>query len=162
MSNNKIKTRKQLRIKEYDYSNEGYYYITICTKNKIKILSKINVGVVAHGDPQIELTQIGKIVKKYLENYNIKTTNIYIDEYIIMPNHVHLIIKLTNGSPRGATPTIPQIINSYKSMVSKKFGNTIWQRNYYEHIIRNEKEYIEIKEYIKNNPLKWENDKYYL
>ena len=121
--NNKIKTRKQLRIKEYDYSNEGYYYITISTKNKIKILSKINrnyVGVAPQGDPQIELTKIGKIVKKYLENYNTKTKNIYIDDYIIMPNHIHLIIRLINGSPRGATPTISIIINSYKSMVSKE------------------------------------------
>ena len=66
-----------------------------------------------------------------------------------------------NRSPRGATPTIPIIINSYKSMVTKEIGYSIWQRNYYEHIIRNEKEYLEIKEYIIRNPVKWEKDEYF-
>jgi len=78
-----------------------------------------------------------------------------------MPNHIHLIIALSNGSPRSATPTIPKIINAYKSIVSKEIGYSIWQRNYYEHVIRNEKEYYEIKNYIQNNIINWEMDKYF-
>lgn len=65
-----------------------------------------------------------------------------------MPNHIHIIMRLT-GSPMGPPPTIGQIINNYKSLVTKQIGYSIWQRNYYEHIIRNEKEYIKIKEYIR-------------
>ncbi len=109
----KLPHRKQLRLKEYDYSAEGYYFITICTQNRKNILSKVVgvaplgdpqtintkpnaniVGVAAFGDPEIKLTTEGKIVKKYIENYNKKFDNISIDEYIIMPNHIHIIINL--------------------------------------------------------------------
>ena len=92
--------RKNIRLKEYDYSQEGYYFITICTKNRKKILSKIeynkqrNVGVDVHIDPQIKLTQKGKIIKDYIEKCNKKIENVYIDQYIIMPNHIHIIIVI--------------------------------------------------------------------
>jgi len=120
------------------------------------------VGVALLGDPvKIVLSEKGKIVKKHIENCNKKLNNVFVDEYIIMPNHVHIIISLI-GSPRSATPTIPTIVNSYKSIVSKEIGYSIWQRNYYEHIIRNEKEYLKVKEYIINNPAQWAEDKYYL
>lgn len=77
-----------------------------------------------------------------------------------MPNHVHMIVGVI-GSPKAATPTIGKIINNYKALITKQIGYSIWQRNYYEHIIRNEKEYIKIKEYIRNNPINWEKDKYF-
>ena len=118
------------------------------------------VGVVVHGDPKIILTDEGKIVQKNIEKCNnIKNTRI--DEYIIMPNHIHIIIKLQNGSPWTTTPTISQIIISFKTVITKEIGYSIWQRNYYEHIIRNEDEYLKIREYIINNPYNWEKDKYY-
>jgi len=78
-----------------------------------------------------------------------------------MPNHIHFIIELSDGAPRTAPPTVPKIINAYKSIVSKEIGYSIWQRNYYEHVIRNEKEYYEIKNYIQNNIINWEMDKYF-
>ena len=160
--NNKPLQRKNVRLKHYDYSLEGYYFITICTKNRKEILGKINVGVALLGDPnKIDLTKAGNTVKKHINNCNKISDNIFIDEYVIMPNHIHFIIVLKNGSPKSATPTIPKIINAYKSIVTKEIGYPIWQRNYYEHIIRNEKEYYEIKRYIKNNIIKWEADKYY-
>lgn len=71
-----------------------------------------------------------------------------------MPDHIHIVIGL-NGSPKAATPTIPNIINAFKSLITKELGHSIWQRNYYEHIIRNEKEYYKILEYMEYNPLKW-------
>ena len=94
--------RKQIRLKGYDYSAEGYYFITICTQNRKPILGKIinnqnkliSAGVAPLGDPKIKLTTEGKIVKKYIENYNKKFDNIFIEEYIIMPNHIHIIINL--------------------------------------------------------------------
>ena len=154
-----IKSRKNIRLKGYDYSLEGYYFITICVKNRLNLFWE-NVGVAPQGDPQINLTRAGLIVQKYIKNYE-NINDINIDDYIIMPNHIHMIINLDNGSPRGATPTIPKIINSLKSIISKEIGYSIWQRNYYEHIIRNEKEYFKIKEYIINNPYNWEEDEYY-
>ncbi len=87
--------------------------------------------------------------------------NTFVDTYVIMPNHIHMIIQLeqaNNGSMWSSTPTIPQIISTLKSLITKQIGHSIFQRNYYEHIIRNEKEYIKIFEYIKNNPLKWKED----
>lgn len=101
--------RKNIRLKSYDYSLEGYYFITICIKERLGLLGKINVGVALQDDPNISniitLSKEGEIVKKHIENCNKKITNILIDEYIIMPNHIHLIIALTNnGSPRTETP----------------------------------------------------------
>ncbi len=109
----KLPQRKQLRLKEYDYSQEGYYFITICTKNRKELLSKIlsnskdksdNVGVAVLGDPQIELTKIGRIVEKYLQNYNKFFENIFVDEYVIMPNHIHFIIALSKRVAGGGDP----------------------------------------------------------
>ena len=80
-----------------------------------------------------------------------------------MPNHIHMLIEIKekdrkNGSMRASTPTIPQIVNALKGLITKQIGFSIFQRNYYEHIVRNEKEYLKIQEYIKNNPLNWEED----
>jgi len=109
--------RKQIRLKEYDYSKEGYYFITICTQNRECILSKIieyeentnAVGVDAHIDPKkenvkIKLLEPGKIIEKYIDNYNKKFDNIKIHDYVIMPNHIHLIIELTERVDVGIDP----------------------------------------------------------
>ncbi len=155
-----MQKRKNIRLKDYDYSTNGLYFITICTKDRKKILSKINVGVAPLGDPKIQLYNKGKIIKKYIENIN-KQQNTGIIQYIIMPNHVHFILEINiNGSPKGATPTVPKIINSFKSLVTKEIGYSIWQRNYYEHIIRNEKELLKIYEYVQYNHYKWKDDIY--
>lgn len=93
-------------------------------------------------------------IKKYYKNT-------FVDTYVIMPNHIHMIIELRqtiNGSMWSSPPTIPQIISTLKCLITKKIGFSIFQRNYYEHIVRNEKEYLKIQEYIKNNPLNWEED----
>ena len=166
--------RKNIRLKNYDYSKEGYYYITICIKNRKEILSKIeiynakimsnNVGVGVLDDPkkiQVRLTTYGEIVKEQIKGINNIYKHIKIENYIIMPNHVHMIIELTrqeNGSSRTPTPTnakIPLIVSTLKRLTNKEIENKIWQRNYYEHIIRNEKEYYEIIKYMQNNPVRW-------
>lgn len=173
--NPEIHHRKSIRLKNYDYAKEGYYFITICTKNREPVLSKINVGVDAHIDPnakmkqlkndialdhiKIELQYDGKIVKKYIQNINRVYKDIHVNSYVIMPDHLHMIVCINSGSMRALTPTekisIPQMVRSLKLMVTKEIGYSIWQRNYYEHIIRNEIEYNQICEYIKQNPLRW-------
>ena len=175
---NKLPNRKDLRLKDYDYSQAGYYFVTICTGNKERILCDI-VGDAVVGDAalsvpqsatvQAKLTQTGYIVEQHLKNINVVYPNAKLDCYVVMPNHVHFIVIIEDAPPqevegrlRAAAPTsLPKIMNSFKTITSKKYGKTLWQRNYYEHVIRKDKELHEIREYIVNNPAKWELDKYF-
>ncbi|MCQ2441006.1 MAG: transposase [Clostridia bacterium] len=143
--------RKANRLKNFDYSTDGYYFITICTNNKQKLLCDI-VGDDAHIVP----TKYGKIVEKYI--LSIKG----IDKYVVMPNHIHLIIKNENGTMWASSPTVSQKIKSFKILTTKSIGKSIFQRSFYDHIIRDENDYLRIWEYIENNPLKWSEDKYYI
>ena len=155
-------SRKNIRLKEYDYSIEGHYFITICTKNRECILSKITGSVKT--DPYSELNDIGKIVEKELKAIEEHFKTIKIHDYIIMPNHLHFIIEITSvgaGLDQPEKVKISNVIGLFKSGISRKIGYSIWQRNYYEHIVRNEKEYFMIKEYIKNNVINWRKDKYF-
>ncbi len=167
--------RKKNRLADYSYSQPGAYFITVCTKEKVCILSKIvgadahigpqpnpNVGADAHIGPK--LTGIGLIVEKYLRSIP------GVAEYVIMPNHVHVILRISaenmlDGPVWEDAPTkasVSSLIRSWKVLVSKEVGQSIWQRSYYDHIIRNEREYVEIAEYIQNNPIRWCDDCYYL
>ena len=160
-----IHKRRTIRLKDYDYSKKGMYYITICSHNREQILSKImnlnmTVGADAHICPYVELTNIGNIVEKYLTNINNSYQNVELVEYVIMPNHLHFIVNIEQGSMWASTPTVSKIVQTFKILVSKTVGYSIWQRNYYEHIIRNENELYKIIEYIKYNPINWVEDKY--
>ena len=124
---------------------------------KQKYISK-NYNKILNKKIQIELTAYGEIIEKQIKDINKIYKDIKIKNYIIMPNHVHMIIELErqeSGSSRTPTPTnakIPIIVSTLKRLTNKKIENKIWQRNYYEHIIRNEKEYYEIIKYMQNNP----------
>ena len=148
--------RKNIRISNYDYSNIGFYFITICIKNRENILSKIE-------KEKIILSQYGKIVEKYILGINSKNHYICTNSYVIMPNHVHILceIKKYRSTKFSYNATIPYTISTLKRLTNKEFRENVWQRNYYEHIVRNEKEYQKILEYIKNNPMNWEKDKYF-
>ena len=164
--------RKLNRLKEYDYSLDGAYFITICVKGKNKILGNIEEET-AENVQTLKLTETGEMVKQHIEHIKLYSEYVKLDKYIIMPNHVHLIISIESGTtlayhdgtPRSASPTksvIPQIVNAFKSLTSKKYGKSLWQRSYYDHIIRNEVDYKEKWEYIDTNPLRWGKDEYYL
>lgn len=153
---NKLEVRKLIRLKEYDYSNEGMYFITICTKNRECILGKIENGSVKT-DPYIVLNRNGILIESELNNIHNHFRYINIDEYVIMPNHIHFILNIIKKD----SITVPTIVGLFKSGVSRILKYSIWQRNYYEHIIRNEKEYYKIKKYIIENPINWVNDKLY-
>ena len=157
----KLPKRKPTRLNGYDYSTPGTYFLTICVKDRKQLLSKI-VGDDAYIVPQNNLSEIGLICDKYINNINIKYENVTVDKYVIMPNHIHLIIFL-HGTMRASSPTksIESIIRSFKTLVTKEIGNSIWQRSYHDHIIRGEKEYRKIWEYIDTNPIKWESDCFY-
>lgn len=158
-----LPVRKPARLKEYDYSQNGYYFITICTKEKQKILCDI-VGDGAFDVPKIQLTHFGRIVEKYILSTN-NIPNLSVDKYVIMPNHIHLILVVDNGgTSRAPSPTnniISHAISTLKRFVNKDIGYNIFQRSFHGHIIRGENDYLKIWNYIENNSLKWTEDCFY-
>ena len=157
----KIPKRKPTRLKDYDYSSQGAYFITLCTKDKRKILSEI-VGDDAHIVPHNQLSQYGLICDKYINNIDLKYKNVTVDKYVIMPNHIHLII-LIDGTMWASSPTenVIDVVRSLKTLVSKEIGKSIWQRSYHDHIIRGKADYQKIWEYIDTNVIKWKTDYMY-
>ena len=147
MNDLNLPQRKGNRLNNFDYCNNGAYFITICTKDRKQILCNI-VGDDAHIVPK----EYGKIAEKYIHSIS------GIDKYVIMPDHIHLIIKIDSGTMWASPPTksISQIIKSFKTLVTKEIGEPIFQRSFYDHIIRNEQDYIDICQYIGNNPIKWQ------
>ena len=167
--------RRSVRLKGYDYSQEGAYFITICTYDKALIFGDIVDG-------EVVLNRRSIIAKNCWGEIPQHFKNVQLDEFVVMPNHVHgiiLIVGATHASPlrtqteqtdsqqpNGPKPkSIGAIVGSYKSAVSKRIheinntpGTTTWQRNYFEHVIRNEKSLYQIRQYIINNPLQWEFD----
>jgi len=162
--------RKLNRLPNYDYFQNGLYFITICTKDREKILSEvISVGDGVLDVPKYELTEYGKILNDQIIEMNSIYIKSRIIKYVIMPDHLHMIINLFDennvfcGTSRTPSPTnavIPSIISTLKRFVNKKTGFNIWQRSYHDYIIRSEKEFLEICDYIDNNPINWVNDIY--
>jgi len=191
--------RRSIRLKNYDYSQSGLYFITICTHNKVKLFGEIK-------NSNMLLNEYGKIVKRYWNEITKYYPDIKLLEYIIMPNHIHGILwftkYITDNQIVGATKppvrystdhelplynesnsqnelfrqdrrnrrkmVLPKIIGRFKMQSAKQInmlrgtsGLPVWQRNYYEHIIRNADSYLKIAEYIVNNPRTWEKDKYF-
>ena len=139
--------RKKIRAGEYDYSQCGAYFVTICTQNRRPILSNI-VGDDAHIVPK----RYGQIAEKYLKNAA------EIEKYVIMPDHIHMLIRLEEQGAEKRSPQasrIASIVRSIKTLTTKEIGESIFQRSYYDHVIRNQRDYNEIWEYIENNPRKW-------
>ncbi|WP_294755073.1 transposase [uncultured Ruminococcus sp.] len=159
--------RKDIRLGNYDYSRNGAYFVTICTRDREYLFWNnydiYRVGA-AFGGPhgKITLTEYGKIVKDELKKIpSVYPDIVFIPKFVIMPNHIHLIIVLNSFSVSGppkAAPTIGSIINKFKGAVSKKSGFKVWQKNFYDRILRNEQEYRGAWQYIENNPAEWEND----
>ena len=138
--------RKPLRLKGHDYSETGAYFLTVCTQDKKHILSTV---VADPGNAAaVRLKPIGKIAESCIK------TIPGIDKYVIMPNHIHMIIQKTNGK------SISSDIRSFKTLVTKKAGRSVWQTSYYDHIIRNDEDYAEKWQYIDENPTRWAEDEY--
>ncbi len=152
-----LKKRKRIRLKDYDYSNAGVYFVTICTKDRKPILSRI-VGDGVLDIPKTVLSKYGKAVDNRIRLMDMHYDNIKIDNYVIMPNHIHILISVYyNGTSRMPSPTndtIPSFVGTLKRFVNREVGKDIFQRPYNDHIIRNEKDYIEHFNYIENNPYK--------
>ena len=157
--------RKQIRLPEYDYSTPGAYFVTICTHNRRCILSDIVVGAGVLDGPHRRLSPDGEIIDTTLQEM-VKTYSwLSLDQYVIMPNHVHLLLRIEgpgpSGTPAPTNATLPRLISTLKRFTNKRCGTELWQRGYHEHVIRGERDYLEIWQYIDTNPAKWAEDRYY-
>ena len=162
-----LPNRKPNRLKQYDYTGNGAYFITICTQNRAEILSEIIVGR-GLAPAECKLSEYGKIAEQELLNLEKRYAGVKIDKYVIMPNHIHAIISINNDLTAGASPrpTLSDIICTFKSITTRLCnkrhkGNKIFQTSFYDHIIRGEEDFKEIWEYIDGNPQKWQNDRFY-
>ena len=153
--------RKSMRLKDYDYSQNGVYFITICVKNRHEMLWKnMPVGAIINRPP---LSEYGLIVEGAVNEIPAHYPIIVVDKYVVMPNHVHIILIVGegNGGRLIIAPTISTVIQQIKRAVSKQIGFPFWQKSYHDHIIRNETEYQKIWQYIDTNPQNWADDCYY-
>ena len=165
--------RRSVRLRGFDYSELGNYFITICTAGKKHILGAIQ-------DRRMILSPAGKAVRAAWFDLPGRYPSIELREFVVMPNHVHAIVSLTqpirralrgaassaptNGKPVPC-PTLGEIVRAFKSLsaievnhVLDHSGQAVWQRSYYEHIIRHAKEYDQIRRYIADNPIRWDED----
>jgi REP element-mobilizing transposase RayT len=148
-----IKQRKNLRLHYFDYSSYGMYFITICSKNSEWIFSEVN-------DNNVFLSQIGKTIENSISSIPKIYENVNIDCFVIMPNHIHIIMEI-NLNPEARKISISNIINQFKGYVTKQIGYSPWHKHFHDHIIRDHNEYVKIVDYIKNNPAKWREDRYF-
>lgn len=158
-----LHNRKRNRLKGYDYSLSGYYFVTICVKDRKKYFGKII-------NRKMYTNKIGEVIEKYWEEIPRYYVNCLVDEHIIMPNHIHGILVVKNvGTEQCSVPTkygtLSKIIKSFKDVSTKTIRNKYihdftWQRSFYDHIVRSEKSLYAIRNYIKYNPYKWEEDEY--
>ena len=165
--------RKKIRIPGFNYNTPNVYFITICTKDRMNLFWKRcenipNVGadiIRPQETHEYKLSHIGEIIEASINQISQHYSNVSVDNYCVMPNHIHLLVSLLsdeNGRIISAPTSISTIIGQMKRWASKETGFQIWQKSFYEHIIRNEKDYLIYYEYILNNPIKWETDDYYV
>ena len=157
--------RKHPRLKNFDYGSDGAYFITICTKNRRCLLSHIVGRGLAPADTcNITYTPLGKIAETQLLLLESRFASLTVDQYVIMPNHIHAILVINNetagASPR---PTVMDIICAYKSLTTREckrcgFQGQLFQSSFYEHVVRGPADYSKISEYIRENPLRWQED----
>ena len=155
--------RKPNRLSQYDYSTPGAYFITICTKDKRCILGSV-VGASIARPERVALSAVGKIVEKAILQIPAHYPAVTVDQYVVMPNHVHLLLQIhtdESGRPMVA-PTVSRIMQQMKGAVTKQIGQSIWQKLYHDHVIRGENDYLKIWQYIQSNPAKWQDDCFFV
>jgi len=156
--------RKINRIPEFDYGTNGAYFVTICTQDRKKVLSNI----VGDGFPVPK--EAGMIAENCIQEIPVRYPMVHVDRYVIMPNHIHLLVSIDvingTGNP---SPTLGNVIGWFKYQVTKRVnehvgshGKRVFQRSYHDHVIRGEKDYRKIWEYIEDNPHRWKEDCFYM
>ncbi len=146
-------SRRSIRLKDYDYSQQGAYFVTICTRNGQCLFGEIVTGTMRPNES-------GELIQGLWCELPNRYANLDLDAFVLMPNHLHGIIVLTDQAP-----TLARVVRTFKSISAillnrllSRTGRPVWQRNYYEHIIRNERSLNAVREYILNNPARWSDD----
>ena len=143
---------KRRRLRDYDYSSTGAYFLTVCVKNRRNIFWKAY-----NKDGYYELSEEGKITEEAIKNIPSRYENINIDRYVVMPDHIHMLLIIDNKTDERSamhSATVSKIVQQLKGYVTKQLGRSIWQISFYDHIIRNEYDYEEICNYIDQNPIR--------
>jgi putative transposase len=153
--------RRRLRLRDYGYSRPGAYFITLCSHHRACLFGNIEAGI-------IETNPWGRVVAETWREQMDAPGHIRTDEWVLMPNHFHALVLIEweeGGSRAAPTRTLGTIINAFKTVSAKRLnqlrgtpGVPVWQRNYYEHIVRTEGELERIRNYITDNPAKWDED----
>ena len=162
---NEFPKRNPTRLRDFDYSQNGAYFITICAQNMRCIFGNI----VGEGSPLPQLSPFGSAVKKCIDMIPEKYLDVIVDKYVIMPNHIHLILCISKENGRGdPSPTISTVVGWLKYNCTKDInalansnGKPVFQRSFHDHIIRNVHDYTKIWEYIDTNHLRWHDDCFY-
>lgn len=169
--NPEIHHRHSIRLKGHDYSSAGSYFLTLCTYQKTCLFGHI-------ANAQMHLSPVGKMIKAAWEEIPYFYTSFEIGPFQIMPNHLHGIIRIVadplvnlqvQGRGQGPAPTVGNIVGRFKSLTTKRLRDDavlrfklaegkLWQRSFYEHIIRSEDEYYQTRQYILENPMLWDTD----
>ena len=155
-----LRQRKDNRLKNHDYSTAGAYFVTLCVKDMHEVLSKI--APVGARIARPSLSKAGGIVETAIENIPHIYQNVHVDKYVIMPNHIHMIIVIEENGRAMRAPTVSRIINQMKGYTTKQLSYSIWQKLFHDHIIRTEKDYLRIAQYIDENPARWQEDCYFI
>ena len=169
-----LKNRKTPRHPYFNYNHAGIYFITICTQNRRCILSRI-VGTGVLDCPRVELTNYGEIADKYIRQLNDFYHHLSIEKYVIMPNHIHLLLWIKeeniNGCGQSRTPVptnvsrsncaFSRFISTFKRFCNKEYGGNIWQGRCYDHIIRSKDDLNQHIKYIHENPMYWHLDEFF-
>ena len=150
--------RRQNRLKEYDYSTPNAYFITVCTDKRKNLFwaNTANLGF-------LQLSPYGVAVEDAIKGIAKHYPAVSVDNYVIMPNHIHLLLQIHADSDGRSmiAPTISTVVRQMKGVASKEAGFSLWQKGFYDHVIRNETDYLEIWKYIEGNPSRWLEDKLY-
>lgn len=153
-------SRKALRLRNFDYASPGAYFVTVCTKNKEKLLAEISVGAGLCARPVSQLTEIGQKVEAAILYMDKRYAHVTVDKYVVMPNHIHLLLTIRETGGHG-DPPLHKLIGEMKSYTTHQFGAILWQRGFYDHVIRGDEDYKKAWEYIETNPARWEKDRLY-
>ena len=148
--------RKSPRMSNFDYSGDHYYFVTICTQDKQCLFGTVQ-----------EHSRYGKIAADSIRDIPGHYSCVKIDKYVVMPNHIHMIVVIGCENREEKKHSLEQVIGAYKSGVTRKIRISspdmqIWQRSFHDHVIRNQKDYERIWGYIDTNPMRWEKDCFYM